>query len=82
MPYKVGQTFYKFNPKTGDTEEYEIVDVLFQLNRKVKSKQNFSACEIDDLLNEGYFTKNKDDVKNEAIRQLEKKFGIKLKEEK
>lgn len=82
MGYKEGQVFYKFNEKTGDTEEYKIEGILFKLNRKVKGKQNFEACELDDLLNSGFFTKNKDDVKKEAIRQLEKRFNIKLKEEK
>lgn len=81
MGYKEGQIFYKFNEKTGDTEEYEIEGILFRLNRKVKGKQNFESCELDELLNAGFFTKNKDDVKKEAIRQLEKRFNIKLKEE-
>lgn len=82
LGYAVDQKFYKFNPKTNDIEEFVIEDILFKFDRKIRGKQNLSAYEIDELVNEGFFSKDTESVKEEAIRQLEKKFNIKLKEEK
>lgn len=82
MVYKVNQKFYKFNPKTGDMDEFKIEDILFRFDRKIKGKQNLAAFEIDELIEDGFFSEDPNKVKEEAIRQLEERFNIKLKEEK
>lgn len=78
--YKIGDKFYRLNKTTKNVEEISIIDVQYVFSKKVGSRQNYVGEEIDELIEKGTITDDKDAIKNKAIADLEKKFGIKLKE--
>lgn len=80
MKYKKGQKLYRNNKKTGEIEELEIIDILYVLNRSVKSKYNYNEEELDSLIKDETLLDNIDNAKLQAIKRIEEQFGIKLKE--
>lgn len=80
MKYKKGQKLYRNNKKTGEIEELEIIDILYVLNRSVKSKYNYNEEELDSLVKDETLLDNIDNAKLQAIKRIEEQFGIKLKE--
>lgn len=80
MKYKKGQKLYRNNKKTGEIEELEIIDILYVLNRPVKSKYNYNEEELDSLVKDETLLDNIDNAKLQAIKRIEEQFGIKLKE--
>lgn len=80
MKYQVGQRLYRNNKKSGELEELEIVDILYVLSRSVKSKYNYNEKDLNQLIENKVILDDIEGAKQEAIRQLEEQFGIKLKE--
>lgn len=78
--YKIGDKFYKLNRTTKEVETISIVDVQYVLNKKVGSRLNYTGEELLELINKGTITHDEDAIKNAAIADLEKRFGIKLQE--
>lgn len=78
--YKIGDKFYKLNRTTKEVETISIVDIQYVLNKKVGSRLNYTGEELLELINKGTITHDEDAIKNEAIADLEKRFGIKLQE--
>lgn len=80
MKYKKGQKLYKKNNKTNEIEELYIEDTLYKLSRPIKCKYNYNDEELEYLIAEGTVSDNIEIVKENAIKDLEKRFNIKLKE--
>ncbi len=78
--YKIGDKFYKLNKTTKEIEEIQIKDIQYVFSKKISSKLNYTEEEIEELIDKGVITDDKDDIKNKAIADLEKRFGIKLQE--
>ena len=80
MKYKKGQVLYKTNLRTNEVESIKIVDIYYGLSKHVGSKSNFTEEELDYLIAGGTLSDDVEIVKAKAIKDLEDKFGIKLKE--
>lgn len=80
MKYKKGQKLYKKNNKTNEIEELYIEDTLYKLSRPIKGKYNYNDEELEYLIAEGIVSDNIEIVKENAIKDLEERFNIKLKE--
>lgn len=78
-PFK-GQKYFRFNKKTKELEDLEIVDIQYVFNRRIGSRSNFTQEEIENFIADGTITDEVDALKEKAIAQLEEQFGIKLKE--
>lgn len=77
---QIGQKYFRFNKKTKELEDLEIIDIKYVFNKKIGSKTNYTQCEIEDLIKNGEITDKVNALKEEAIANLEEQFGIKLKE--
>lgn len=77
---KVGKTYYRFNKKTKELEEYKIIGVKYVFDKKIGSKNTFTEDEIDWKIKDGELSDDFNSVKLKEIKKLEEQFGIKLKE--
>lgn len=80
MKYKKGQKLYKKNNKTNEVEELIVEDILYKLSKSIKGRYNYNEEELQYLIEEEIVSDNIDTVKENAIRELEQRFNIKLKE--
>lgn len=78
--YKIGDKFYKLNKTTKEIEEIQIKDIQYVFSKKVSSRLSYTEEEIKELIDRDIITDDRDTIKNKAIADLEKKFGIKLQE--
>lgn len=80
MKYKKGQILYKTNLRTNEVESIKIIDIYYGLSKHIGNKSNFTEEELDYLIDGGTLSDDINIVKAKAIKDLEEKFGIKLKE--
>lgn len=80
MKYNKGQVLYKTNLKTNQVESIKIIDIYYGLSKHIGNKSNFTEEELDYLIESDTLSDDIEIVKAKAIKDLEDKFGIKLKE--
>ena len=80
MKYSVGQTLYKRNNKTNQLEEVHVIDLLYKLDKSINQRYNHSEQDLAKLVDENKLFDNVDIAKEKAIKELEERFNIKLKE--
>lgn len=80
MKYKRGDKFYKYDKRSKVVDEVEVEDTYYKLNKSVKGKYNYNEESLQELINNGTLTDNQEAIKQKAIEDIEKQFGIKLKE--
>lgn len=80
MKYKRRDKFYKYDKRSKVVDEVEVEDTYYKLNKSVKGKYNYNEESLQELINNGTLTDNQEAIKQKAIEDIEKQFGIKLKE--
>lgn len=78
MKINKGTKLYRLNKKTHNMEVFTIVDAQYVFDRKIGSRSNYTAEEINELIKEGTLRENVDDVLQDAIHKLEHQFKVKL----
>ena len=80
MKYQKGMTLFKRNLKSNEIEKIEIEDVYYKLSKVINNTKNHTAESLDSLIENGTLFESFDIAKQQAIKELEEKFNIKLKE--
>ena len=80
MGYYEGQKLFRLNKKTHNIDTFRIIDTTYVLDKKIGSRINFTAKQLDELISRNEICLNNDELKLQAIKDLEQKFDIKLQE--
>ena len=80
MKYEIGQCFYKRNRQTNQYEPIYVEDILYKLDTHVRNKQYFTEEDIQELIEDKTLYDNEKELKETAIKEIEERFNIKLKE--